>query len=134
MLTQLACGMFLSSPYCSAPWSYICRIAGTNVSQVVSTIPTVKAILKGRAHLPAVRAACLRTLAAVARALGERAPTRHREASEAKIRDARKAVKDCDLIAAPWVSSSHPSLIRMAALEVVARCVHAAQSCLDVLR
>lgn len=103
-----------------------CRCAVTNVAQTMTTTTVVKALVKARTTATVARAACMKTLASVARGIGfVSGPAVSPElaaVSEHRLKDLLKALKECETAATTQCTSSHPSSVRAAAFEAVSRC------------
>ena len=110
-----------------------CRCAATNIAQTMTTTTVVKALVKARTTATVARAACMKTLAAVARGIGFiSGPAVSPEisaVSENRLKDLQKALKECETAATTHCTSGHPSTVRAAAFEAVGRC--ALRQCLS---
>ena len=110
-----------------------CRCAATNIAQTMTTTTVVKALVKARTTATVARAACMKTLAAVARGIGFiSGPAVSPEisaVSENRLKDLHKALKECETAETTQCTSWHPSTVRAATFEAGSRCV--LQQCLS---
>lgn len=102
-----------------------CRCALTNITQTLTTTTVVKALVKARTTATVSRAACMKTLASVARGIGfmsgPAASPELAAVSENRLKDLLKALKECETAATTQCTSGHPSTVRAAAFEAVSR-------------
>jgi hypothetical protein len=102
----------------------------SNASQLTSSVEAIRVALRARPCPPALRAAALKALAAVAFSLGSQARSGIGGAAQPDAKGSKElqlgaALQECEIAALALVTSKEAVPVRVAALEVLQRCAAA---------